>query len=206
MGCQQWTEHRLIIFISNKSIWKFNCVKLNMLCGFRGGRNGVWVGFSRSVFRTSRPQISFHHFSTLISSVPLMVCQAWSHGIRSIHRSSIKGHHRISSLNPSGHMSDIRWGLSSECFAQGQVLQYKHRNLGWSSPEGRSSTANSGIKVAVSLGMNRWDSFPLLSAPHSLLSIWTDLKRSEKIPAAPYWRWGEWIWLTGPSGLNRNSP
>ena len=30
-----------------------------------------------------------------------------------------------------------------------------------------------------------------------LFSIWTDLKRSEKNPGAPTWRWGEWIWLTG---------
>ena len=49
-------------------------------------------------------------------------------------------------------------------------------------------------------------SFPLLSAHHSLYCIWTDLKRSEKIPGAPTWRWGEWIWLTGSSGLHRNSP
>ena len=72
-------------------------------------------------------------------------------------------------------------------------------------PKGRSSTANSGTKVAVLLGMNRCDSFPLLSAPHSLFSIWTDLKRYEKIPGTPVWRWGEWIWLTGPSGLYQNS-
>ena len=53
--------------------------------------------------------------------------------------------------------------------------------------------------------MNRCGSFPLLSASYSLFSIWTDLKRSEEIPGAPTWRWGEWIWLTGPSGLRRNS-
>ena len=70
----------------------------------------------------------------------------------------------------------------------------------------RSSTANSGTKVAVILGINRYGSFPLLSAPHFLFSIWADLKRSEKIPGTPAWRWGEWIWLTGPSGLHRNSP
>ena len=46
--------------------------------------------------------------------------------------------------------------------------------------------------------MNRCSSFPLLSAPHSLLA-------SEKIPGAPMWRWGEWIWLTVPSRL-QNSP
>ena len=37
--------------------------------GFRGGRNEIWVGFSRGFSRFSLPQISFHHFSTLISSI-----------------------------------------------------------------------------------------------------------------------------------------
>ena len=32
------------------------------------------------------------------------------------------------------------------------------------------------------------------------------IKRSEKIPGAPAWKWGEWIWLTGPFGLHQNSP
>ena len=31
--------------------------------------NGVWVGFSRGSSRFPLPQISFHHFSTLISSI-----------------------------------------------------------------------------------------------------------------------------------------
>ena len=53
--------------------------------------------------------------------------------------------------------------------------------------------------------MNRCGSFPLLSAPHSLFSILTDLKRSEKIPGAPSWRWGELVWLTGLSRFHRNS-
>ena len=48
--------------------------------------------------------------------------------------------------------------------------------------KGRSSTANSGTQVAVLLGVDRCGSFLLLSAPHSLFSIWTDLKWSEKIP------------------------
>ena len=73
-------------------------------------------------------------------------------------------------------------------------------------PKGRSSTANSGTFVAVLLGMYRCGNFPLPSAPYSLFSIWTSLKRSEKIPGAPTRRWGEWIRLTGPSGLHRNSP
>ena len=42
-------------------------------------------------------------------------------------------------------------------------------------------------------GLNRCGSFPLLSTPHFLFSIWTDLKRSENIPVAPTWRWREWI-------------
>ena len=36
---------------------------------FRGGQNGVWVGFSRGFSRFPLPQISFHHFSILISSI-----------------------------------------------------------------------------------------------------------------------------------------
>ena len=71
--------------------------------------------------------------------------------------------------------------------------------------KGRSSTANSGTKVAVLLGINRYGSSPLLSAPHSLLSIWTyfkDLKRSQ----GPQSEVREWICLTGSSGIHRNSP
>ena len=54
--------------------------------------------------------------------------------------------------------------------------------------------------------MNRCGCFPLFSTPHSRFNIWTNLKRFEKIPGAPTRRWGEWIWLTRPSGLHRNSP
>ena len=72
-------------------------------------------------------------------------------------------------------------------------------------PKGRSSTANSGTKVAILLLMNRCDSFPLLSAPHSLFAIRKHIKRSEKIPGAPTWKWRKWIWLTGHAGLHRNS-
>ena len=57
-------------------------------------------------------------------------------------------------------------------------------------------------QAAVLLGTDRWESFPLLSTPHSLFSIWTD----QKIPGTPAWMWGEWIWLTWPCGLHRNSP
>ena len=37
--------------------------------GFHGGRIGVWVGFFRGFSRFPLPQIPFHHFSTLISSI-----------------------------------------------------------------------------------------------------------------------------------------
>ena len=58
-------------------------------CLFRGGRNGVWVGFSWRFFRFSLPKCSFHHFSTVItfmsfhfiSSSTVMVHQTWSAGI-----------------------------------------------------------------------------------------------------------------------------
>ena len=80
-------------------------------------------------------------------------------------------------------------------FCRRQVFQCKHRKQG----------CNSTTVSVVLLGINGCGSIPLLSALHSLFSIWTDLKRSEKIPGAPTWRWGEWIWLTGPSRLNRNS-
>ena len=43
--------------------------------------------------------------------------------------------------------------------------------------KGRSSNANTGTKIAVLLGMNRCGSLPLLSAPHYLSSICTDLKK-----------------------------
>ena len=87
-----------------------------------------------------------------------------------------------------------------------RALHCKRRNLVYSSAEGRSSTANSGTKAAVLPGMNGCGSFPLLSTLHSLFSIWTELKRYEKIRGAPMRRWGEWIWITGPSGIHRNSP
>ena len=71
-------------------------------------------------------------------------------------------------------------------------------------PKCRSSIANSRTKVAVLLGMNRCGSFPLISAPHILFRILTNFKRSDNIPRAPAWNWGERIWLTGPFGLHRN--
>ena len=48
-------------------------------------------------------------------------------------------------------------------FCRRQVFHHKLRN-----------------QAAVLPGMNRCSSFPLLFAPHSLFSIWTDLKRSER--------------------------
>ena len=95
---------------------------------------------------------------------------------------------------------------SSECSAQGQVLHCKLRNQGCSSAQRQVFHCKPKNPGCSFLGLNRCDSFPLLSAPHSLFNVWKDLKRSEKIPGAPVWRWGVWIWLTGPCGLHQNSP
>ena len=141
-------------------------------CGFRGGRNGVWVGFSRGFSRFPLPPISFHHFPTLISSISF-------HFIRPCDGASgVIGRHpcysRTYNMAASTHLIprpdlvlDSSWGYlfiykdfmvpyniglinyqlqsSSECSAQRQVLHCKLRNLGCSSAEGRSSTTNSGI-------------------------------------------------------------
>ena len=70
-------------------------------CGFRGGRNGVWVGFSRvspvflyHKFHSTTSPHSSHPFR-FISSALVMVRQAWSAG------PIIQGLHRISSLDPT---------------------------------------------------------------------------------------------------------
>ena len=64
-------------------------------CGFRGGRNGIWVGFSRGFYCFSLPQISFHFISP---------CDGAS-GVVGQHpcysRTSNMGLHRISSLDPT---------------------------------------------------------------------------------------------------------
>ena len=77
------------------------------LTGFRGGRNGVWVGFSRGFSRFLLPPISFHHFSTLISSISfhfIRPCDGAS-GVVGRHpcysRTYNVGLHRISSLDPT---------------------------------------------------------------------------------------------------------
>ena len=72
-------------------------------------------------------------------------------------------------------------------------------------PKGRSSTANSGTSLQFYWGWIGAVASRRFSHP-TLFSIWTDLKKSEKIPGASTWRWGEWIWLTGSSGHHRNSP
>ena len=95
---------------------------------------------------------------------------------------------------------------SSSVLPKGASFTANSRTKAAVLPKGSSSTATSGTRVAFFLRMNRCGSFALLSAPYSLFSIWTDLKRSEKIPWAPSWRWEEWIWLTGPSKRHWNLP
>ena len=96
---------------------------------------------------------------------------------------------------------------SSECSAQEQVFHCKLRHQGRSSAQRQvfhRKLRNQDCSFTRDwIGAVASHCFP---APDSLFSIWTDLKRSEKIPGAPTWRWGEWIWLTGPSALHRNSP
>ena len=76
-------------------------------CGFHGGRNGVWVGFSRGFSRFPLPQISFHHFSTLISSVSFHFTSPCDHASSVVGRHPCysrtynMGLHRISSLDPT---------------------------------------------------------------------------------------------------------
>ena len=50
-------------------------------------------------------------------------------------------------------MGHLEIGIIIMCSAQKQVLHCKRRNLGCRSAEYRSSTANSGTKAAVSLGI-----------------------------------------------------
>ena len=86
--------------------------------GFRGGRNGVWIGFCRDFSRFLLPQISFQHLflhAHLIHFVlfnfirPVMVHQGWSAGILAIHRPSIKGLLRISSLDRPSVGHELRY-------------------------------------------------------------------------------------------------
>ena len=66
-------------------------------CVFRGGRNRACESFSRGFPCFLLSQISFHHFSTLISittfhfisSAPVMMRQEWSVGIVANHRPSV---------------------------------------------------------------------------------------------------------------------
>ena len=69
--------------------------------------------------------------------------------------------------------------------AHGQVLHCKLRHQGCNCAQMQVFHCKLRTQVAVLLGMNRCGSFPLLSAPHSLFTIRTNLKRSEKIPGAP---------------------
>ena len=74
---------------------------------FRGGLNGVLIGFSRGFSRFTLPQISFHHFSTLVSFISLP-CDGTSCVIsRHPYYSQIfKYRGFISSLPSTGRVSD----------------------------------------------------------------------------------------------------
>ena len=93
------------------------------------------------------------------------------------------------------------------------VLSYHQSVL----PKGRSFTANSRTKVAVlfkdrSSTANSETKVSVLVAsrcfPHPTLSLPSErtLKDLKRPQGPPEWRRGEWIWLTGSSGLHRNLP
>ena len=91
-------------------------------CGFRGGRNGVWVGFSRGFSRFPLPLISFHHFSTLISSISFHFISPYdgASGVVGRHpcysRTYNMGLHRISSLDPT-----LCWTRVEDIFTEENV-------------------------------------------------------------------------------------
>ena len=93
-------------------------------CGFRGGRNGVWVGFSRGFSRF--PYHQFHstisppssHPFRFISSALVLVHQAWSAGTLATHGPILQGLHRISSLEPT------------LCWTRVEDIQYNCNYLG----------------------------------------------------------------------------
>ena len=107
---------------------------------------------------------------------------------------TIYSHHNHQSVLPKGRSFTANSGRKAE------VL-----------PKGRSFIANSGTTVVILLGMNRCGSFPLRSDPHSLFSIWTDLKRpgkdsrgpSVKVRRVDLTNWTLRAWhRNSPQGLN----
>ena len=79
----------------------------------------------------------------------------------------------------------------------------------WEYTESAKYYARPQTAVARDLGLpagRQAGHYTHAASKHSLplFSIWRDLKISEKILRVPMWRWGVWIWLTGPSGLHRN--
>ena len=99
----------------------------------------------------------------------------------------------------SMHTSCPASSSSSECPDQGQELHWSTGTYASVLPKAGLPPQTQEPTLQFYQGLNKCGTFPLLSAPHSLFSISTDLKTSEKIPGAPTWRWGEWIWLTGNS-------
>ena len=70
----------------------------------------------------------------------------------------------------------IIWESIAKCSAKRRHFTAKSGTKAAVLPKGKSSTANSGIKVAVLLGMNRCGGFPFLSVCHlnRPFKIWKD--------------------------------
>ena len=74
------------------------------------------------------------HFVDFVSSVPVLVRQAWSVGRLTTHRPSIKGLHHISSLDPAPVWAR-GWGylfiyLFTHLFSQQKVAQNQNTTIG----------------------------------------------------------------------------
>ena len=82
---------------------------------------------------------------------------------------------------PKGRFSTVNSGTKVAVLHKGRFSTANPETKVAVLLKGRFSTANSGTQAAVLLGMDRCGSFPLLSTPHSLFSILTDLQRSEMI-------------------------
>ena len=76
-------------------------------CRFRDGRFfSVFLSFSPAI--NFDPPFLHNHLIYFISSASVMLRQAWSASILPIPRSSIKGLHRISSLDPALYRQELR--------------------------------------------------------------------------------------------------
>ena len=98
-----------------------------------------------------------------------------------------KIHNRKNQSQTTPFWDILSYSSSSECSAQGQVFHCKLGDQGCRAAQRQvfhCKFRNQGW------GMTRCDSFPLLSTP----TLYLAFEQTLKVPGAPTWRWGEWIW------------